>query len=65
MKIDPALRVSEIARRHPEAMRVFARHKIDLCCGGALPLKTVAKKHKLDLAALLRELENEIAAKTP
>lgn len=62
MTIDPKMTVAEIARRHPETMKVFAKHKIDLCCGGIHPLETVARKHGLDLDAILREIDAAAAA---
>lgn len=62
--MDPKLTVEEIARRFPEALKVFERHRVDLCCGGRLPLEEVARKHGLDLARILKELEAAISART-
>ena len=64
MKIDPRMSVSEIHRCHPEALPVFAKYKVDLCCGGRHSLEEVARKHGLDLALLLSELEEALKAKT-
>ena len=61
MKIDPKLTVAEIARRHPEAMKVFARYRIDMCCGGQHPLEFVAQKHNIDLPAVLKELDGSVS----
>ena len=63
MSIDPKLTVSEISKRHPEAMAVFAKYRIDLCCGGIHPLEMVAAKHGLDLQAILREIDSAAAVK--
>lgn len=60
MRIDPKLTVVEIARRHPETLPVFAKYRIDLCCGGAHPLEFVSEKHHLDLKAVMRELEASV-----
>jgi iron-sulfur cluster repair protein YtfE (RIC family) len=49
--------VNEIISQHPETIAVFSRHKIDSCCGGALSLSEVARKHRLHFIALLAELE--------
>lgn len=57
MKIDPKLKVAEIARLYPKALPVFAKYKLDLCCGGVHPLEFVAQKHGLDLARILQELD--------
>jgi regulator of cell morphogenesis and NO signaling len=51
------LTVNEIITRHPATVAVFQRHGIDSCCGGALPLAEVARKHRIDFIALLAELE--------
>jgi regulator of cell morphogenesis and NO signaling len=57
MRIDARQTLERIAREHPEALEVFARHRLDPCCGGKLSLEEAARRHGLDLAALLRELE--------
>jgi regulator of cell morphogenesis and NO signaling len=56
-EITATMTVNEIITQHPETVAVFDRHKIDSCCGGALPLAEVARKHRLDFIALLAELE--------
>lgn len=49
--------VEEIAKIYPESLKVFQQYRIDLCCGGRLSLAEVARKHGIDLAWLLRDLE--------
>ena len=56
-EITAEMTVNEIITEHPETVAVFSRHGIDSCCGGALPLAEVARKHRLDFIALLAELE--------
>jgi regulator of cell morphogenesis and NO signaling len=56
-EITAGMTVNEIISKHPETIAVFSRHRIDSCCGGALPLAEVARKHRLDFIALLAELE--------
>ena len=63
MEIDPKMMVAGIYRRFPDALPVLAKHRIDLCCGGRHSLEEVARKHGLDLAILLRELEEALASK--
>ncbi len=58
----PKMKVGEIARIRPETMRVFARYKIDLCCGGGHSLEFVAHKHGLNLETLLEEINNLLEA---
>jgi regulator of cell morphogenesis and NO signaling len=56
-EITADMTVNEIITQHPETVAVFNSHRIDSCCGGALPLAEVARKHRLDFIALLAELE--------
>jgi regulator of cell morphogenesis and NO signaling len=61
MSIHPDSKVGEIATEYPLATRVFARHGIDFCCGGGKPLSEVCAGQGLDTAAVLTEIESEIA----
>lgn len=54
-------KIGEIAARHPLATRVFARHGIDFCCGGGIPLGEACAKRGLDAARLLEEIEEVVA----
>ena len=56
--ISQDLTVNEIIQISPRTVSVFARHNIDSCCGGGLPLAEVAQRHGLDLAILLAELND-------
>ena len=56
-EITAEMTVNEIITLHPETVAVFKRLGIDACCGGALPLAEVARKHRFDFIALLAELE--------
>jgi iron-sulfur cluster repair protein YtfE (RIC family) len=60
LRIDPTMAVSELHRRYPALGPLFAKYRLDLCCGGAHSLQVVAKKHGLDLGRLLLELEDAI-----
>ena len=61
MQITTDSRVGEIAAHHPLATRVLARHGIDFCCGGGVSLVAACGKRGLDPAALVAEMEHEIA----
>lgn len=51
------LPVAVIVDRWPEAAPIFAKHRIDLCCGGRHTLEQVAEIKGLDLKALVRQIE--------
>ena len=55
--ITAGMTINQIIAEHPETLAVFNRLGIDSCCGGALPLDEVARKHRFDFIALLAELE--------
>lgn len=60
MNIDPKMKVAEIARLYPATLPVFAKYRIDLCCGGPFPLSVAAEKHGIDLQRLLQDLEEAL-----
>lgn len=60
--IDPADRVADIWRACPEAGPVFTRHRIDLCCRGAMRLDDAAAAAGVDVAQLVGELAAASAA---
>jgi regulator of cell morphogenesis and NO signaling len=49
--------INAIVADYPAALPVLQRFGLDTCCGGALPLATVAAHHALDVQALLAALE--------
>jgi regulator of cell morphogenesis and NO signaling len=60
--IDSALTVNELILRYPATIAVINAFGIDSCCGGGVPLKTVARRDELDLDALVAALEAVIPA---
>lgn len=54
--IEPTMTVNDIIAAHPATVSVFQAWGVDSCCGGHLPLATVAEKHHFDLEKLLGEL---------
>jgi regulator of cell morphogenesis and NO signaling len=54
--------VGEVAAVHPLATRVFARHKIEFCCGGGQSLAAVCATLDLDTDAVLEEIRRERAS---
>ncbi len=59
MSIHADTPVGRIATELPLATRVFARHGIDFCCGGAKPLEEVCAARNLDVQTILQEIANE------
>ena len=58
--IDTTDPLNTIIARYPQALPVLKRFGLDTCCGGALPLRTAAQHHDLDLAELLAALRAAI-----
>jgi iron-sulfur cluster repair protein YtfE (RIC family) len=56
-EIHADMTVNEIIQLKPATIAVFHRLGIDACCGGALSLAEVAKRHRFDFIALLAELD--------
>ena len=59
--LTPDLPVGQLAAEYPLATRVFARHRIDFCCGGGLPLAEVCARKGLNPDRVLDEIRTEIA----
>lgn len=55
------MKVCDIAARWPAAQEVLVRRGLDLCCGGAHPLRMAATAHGQDPEDVLRELERAVA----
>jgi regulator of cell morphogenesis and NO signaling len=60
MNIDRDHKVGQIAAEEPLATRVFARHGIDYCCGGGLPLHEACEQKGIDADAVLGEIRTEV-----
>ena len=58
--IDPTSTVNDVLLRHPETAPVFNTFGIDSCCGGAVPLETVANRDGIDIDALLAALGSAV-----
>lgn len=59
--IAPEDTVGRIAAEYPLATRVFARHRIDYCCGGGRSLADISREKGIDLDGLLAEIRRETA----
>jgi len=58
--IEPYSTVNEVLLSHPETTSVFNTFCIDACCGGNVPLASVAQRHGIDLTSLLSALRTTV-----
>jgi regulator of cell morphogenesis and NO signaling len=61
--IDATDSLNTIVARYPRALPVLQRFGLDTCCGGALPLRTAAEHHNLNLDELLAMLRAAVEEK--
>jgi regulator of cell morphogenesis and NO signaling len=52
--------VGQIAAALPASVRVFEKHGIDFCCGGAVPLTDACRRAGVDPALLLHEIDQAV-----
>ena len=52
--------VGHVATAAPLATRVFARHGIDFCCGGGVPLEQACAARDVSVDTVLEEIEKEL-----
>jgi regulator of cell morphogenesis and NO signaling len=62
---DTRLPVATIVLEHSECAPVLARHRIDYCCKGKMPLADACAERRLDLQRVVSELETAIARRQP
>lgn len=60
--IDSTETINDIVVRFPHVWPVLQQFGIDTCCGGSLPLATVAEHHQIEYTTLLTALHNAIEA---
>ncbi len=63
--LDPQVPVATLVLDHSECAAVLARHRIDYCCKGQVPLAEACRDRGLDVQAVVSELETEIARRRP
>ena len=56
--------LADLAVEHPAASRVFHRHGLDFCCHGQVPLEQACADRRLDVGALIAELNAEVSLDT-
>ncbi len=57
MKVSKDMTVNQVIKLSPKVIPVFNHFNIDSCCGGSDTLEEAAKKAKIDVETLIRELE--------
>src|SRR5690625_1036267 len=55
--------VGELVAERPNRSRIFQAHKIDFCCQGTWTLRQACERQKIDPAAIVKDLEDELAGK--
>jgi regulator of cell morphogenesis and NO signaling len=63
--LDTNTPVATLVLDHSECAPVFARHRIDYCCKGQMPLVDACRDRGLDVEAVVAELETAIARRLP
>lgn len=58
--ITPETPVGHIAAEAPLATRVFARHGIDFCCGGGVPLMQACTTRGVEVDTVIEEINTEL-----
>jgi regulator of cell morphogenesis and NO signaling len=58
--INPGMRVSEVAARYPQALRMLEALGIDYCCGGKRPLAEAAALAKVPVETAITVLQTAI-----
>lgn len=59
-KADVTRTLSNIVKEHPHLSSIFQRQKLDFCCNGHVPLVDACREKNLDLAEMVRELEQSV-----
>ncbi|MBI5637659.1 MAG: DUF542 domain-containing protein [Nitrospinae bacterium] len=55
--------INEVIKLHPGTMKVFNKHKVDSCCGGAQSIAAAAAVAGADVRQLLVELNTVTESK--
>lgn len=59
INISPSMTVNDVVSRYRSTLRVFARHRIDACCGGNATIAEAAADKGLNVDDLLAELREQ------
>ncbi len=61
-ELDKGSTVGHLAATHPLAVKIFQRHGVDFCCGGAKPLVQACAELGLNTEAILDEIQKQESA---
>ncbi len=50
--------LADLVTTHPQAARIFHRHRLDFCCGGQRTLAEACERRGLDAGTLVAEIES-------
>lgn len=48
--------INDVVQKWPETMKVFNKHNVDSCCGGAQSIATTAAVSNADIKKLMEDL---------
>ena len=54
--------INDVVAKYPKTIAVFNKFKVDACCGGGFSIEKTAKNDKVDIEALLKELNNMVSS---
>lgn len=60
MKISKDMTVNQVIKLNPKVIPVFNTFNIDSCCGGSDTLEEAARKAKVDVESLIKEIEKAV-----
>jgi regulator of cell morphogenesis and NO signaling len=60
IRVEGVTTVRDLVGRYPQTRPVFEQHGIDYCCGGGQSLADAARKHGLELPALVAAVEKAL-----
>ena len=60
MRVSKDMTVNQVIRLYPKVIPVFNAFNIDSCCGGSDTLEEAARKAKVEVDLLIKEIEKAV-----
>lgn len=58
--ITEQMTINEVVAKYPQTMKVFNKHNVDSCCGGAQSIATTAAVSNANIPALMKDLNDAV-----